>query len=107
VNVFLITLSAFNLFAAVAACGAALRLHEPEERARWTSARLYFVALILAWGLPMCSALGTAAAWMLGRAAAPLVLAPVAWLLFMGVVFAVVDVAEDGVMDFGRKPKSP
>jgi hypothetical protein len=40
-----------------------------------------------------------------GRADGALwVLSPLAWLIFLGVVFAVVDVAEDGRLDFGRAP---
>ena len=33
------------------------------------------------------------------------VLVPIAWLIAMGIVFAIVDFAEDGVFDFGRGPK--
>jgi hypothetical protein len=32
-------------------------------------------------------------------------MAPLAWLVAMGIVFAVIDVAEDGRFDFGRGVK--
>jgi hypothetical protein len=34
-------------------------------------------------------------------------LGPIAWLFVMGAVFAAVDFAEDGVLDFGRGPAPP
>jgi hypothetical protein len=49
---------------------------------------------------------GTVIGWSqyhAGRAeGALIVLGPLAWLILLGIVFAVVDVAEDGKLDFGR-----
>jgi hypothetical protein len=105
--VFLIVFSIFNLVAAAGAVGAGLRLTSEEGRKGWASRRLYRIALVLAWGLAMLAVAATGLAWALSPAAphfALIILAPIGWLLAMGLVFAIVDFAEDGVFDFGRGP---
>ncbi|MGE3303378.1 MAG: hypothetical protein AB7M12_09720 [Hyphomonadaceae bacterium] len=109
--IFLSAFTLFNLFAGLAACAVGARLLTGEERARWASRRLYAIALALCWGVGFTALTGTAAAWLLVEhgwdQGAPLVLAPIAWLLLTGVIFAIVDFAEDGVFDFGRGAKPP
>jgi hypothetical protein len=108
-NAFLIAFSLFDLLLGYAALRRALKLHTPEGRAWWASQRLYAVARFAAWTLPAMCIAAVAFAWSLSaqapHLAVAMVLAPVAWLLVMGVFFAVVDIAEDGVLDFGRGPK--
>lgn len=110
-TVFLMAFSAFNLCLAAAAWRRAARLSTPEGRAWWASARLHAIATFAAWSLPLICALATGLAWTLTESArhwsAVSILAPVGWLLLMGAFFAIVDVAEDGVLDFGRGPKRP
>jgi hypothetical protein len=109
-NVFLAAFTAFNFFLAYAAVRRAGKLMTADGRAWWQSKRLYAIACFAAWTLPVICALATAVAWVLHRQgiehwAGPAILAPVGWLLMMGIFFAIVDVSEDGVMDFGRGPK--
>lgn len=109
-SVFLAAFTAFNFFLAYAAVRRAVKLMTADGRAWWQSKRLYAIACFAAWTLPVVCLAATAAAWGLhGRGvehwAAPVMISPVGWLLLMGVFFAIVDVAEDGVMDFGRGPK--
>lgn len=107
--IFLVAFSAFNILLGLAALGRAQKLVTPEGRAWWASKRLYAIALFAGWTLPAVCVVATVWAWALnGDAphwAAPMVLAPVGWLLLMGVFFAIVDFAEDGVLDFGHGPK--
>jgi hypothetical protein len=109
VYVFLSVFSLFNLGAGIVAAGAALRLRR-EGRTAWASARLYVIAHVLTIGLAALSFGLTPWVWMLAlddRHYAPLILGPIAWLFVMGAVFAAVDFAEDGVLDFGRGPVPP
>jgi hypothetical protein len=109
-TVFLAAFTGFNVFLAYAAVRRAGKLMTADGRAWWQSKRLYAIACFAAWSLPVICVLATAEAWTLHRQgvehwAAPAVLAPVGWLVLMGIFFAIVDVAEDGVLDFGRGPK--
>jgi hypothetical protein len=108
--VFLTAFSLFNLFAGTASLAKAMRLVAPRGRARWASRRLYAIAVALAFSFPLVCLVATGAAWSLvnGGAdrAAPLVLTPIAWLIAFGILFTVVDVAEDGVLGNGLKPRS-
>jgi hypothetical protein len=96
----------FNLFAAAGCLGHGVRLLQPEERAEWRSKRLLAVAFFLFWTFPLASLAATLIGWShyhAGRAdGALVVLAPLGWLILLGIVFAIVDVAEDGRLDFGR-----
>jgi hypothetical protein len=105
--VFLTAFSVFNLVAAFGAAGAGMRLSGEEGRKGWASRRLYTIALILAWGLAVLGVAATGLAWTLAPGAphfALVVLVPIGWILVMGLAFAIVDFAEDGVFDFGRGP---
>ena len=108
-NVFLIAFSVFNAFLAYAALRRAMKLMAPEGRDWWQSKRLYAIACFAAWSLPVACVVATGVAWVTQRQgvahwAAPTILAPLGLLLLMGVIFAIVDVSEDGVLDFGRGP---
>lgn len=108
-TVFLLAFTAFNIVLGFVAIRRAERLLTAEARAAWASRRLHGIATFAAWTLPVVCIAATASAWAFEAEhphMAPLILiAPIAWLIALGVVFAVVDVAEDGVLDFGRGPK--
>ena len=57
--------------------------------------------------MPLAAVLGTMIAWMdvqAGRqAGALLAFIPIGWLVLMGIVFAVVDFAEDGILGNARR----
>jgi hypothetical protein len=99
-------LTLFNLFAAAASLAMALRLLSAEERALWRSKTLLRIAEAFAWVLPIAAVAGTALAWtdfQNGRpAGALLAFIPLGWLILMGLVFAVVDFAEDGIIGNAR-----
>jgi hypothetical protein len=109
VTAFLLIFSAFNLAAAAGAAGAAMRLMTPEGRDGFASPRIHKLVLALAWGLALIALGATGAAWGLyhsGHARfAPLILAPIGWLIVSGLVVAIVDFAEDGV--FGNAWRRP
>lgn len=103
-------LAAFTLFhlaAGTASLGLAVRLLTPEERSHWRSKRALLVAEVLCWVYPVLAFACAALAWRIfgagGHHAFPLLLAPIAWLVIMGVVFAIVDFAEDGVLGNTRE----
>lgn len=100
--IFLIAFSLFNLCAAGAAWNGIVNLDRMHGPQGWQSKRLYVIGKTAAWGLLLLSIWSTAAGWTFSPNGAPLVLLPIAWLFVSGVVFAVVDFAEDGVFDFGR-----
>lgn len=82
-------------------------MQNAEERVRWVSSRLRAIVQAAVLVLPLLCLGGTALAWKLeGEAAqglaAPAILLPIAWLILMGLFFAIVDFAEDGVFDLGR-----
>jgi hypothetical protein len=110
-TMFLAAFSLFNVVLGYAALRRAMKLGTEEGRAAWASARLHAIATFGAWTLPLACILATAFAWALeapDRHWAPaIILVPTGWLVVMGAFFAIVDVAEDGVMDFGRGPKKP
>lgn len=110
-TLFLALLSLFNLALAAGASGSAVRLATAQGRAAFASRRLYWVAGVLCWTLPLVAVGATMGGWAVWRSGAeglvaPLLLAPLAWLVAMGVLFGVVDLAEDGVLDFGGGPKA-
>ena len=107
---FLIAFSVFNLLAAAGAAAAGVRLLAPEGREGWASRRLLAISQVMCWGLTLIGVAATLAAWALAPGQpryAPLILVPIAWIVAMGVIFAIVDFAEDGVFDFGRGPPPP
>ena len=104
-----IILSAFTLFhlaAGVGGLGAGLRLLSREERAHWRSKAALLVAQLLCWVYPVLAFACASAAWRAFAAgepyALPTMLAPILWLLVMGLVFAIVDFAEDGIIGNAR-----
>lgn len=103
----IVILTAFTLFHLVvgtASLGLAVRLLSAEERAHWRSHAARYVALALCAVYPVIAFLSASAAWRHADAASilPLMLAPILWLLVMGVLFAIVDFAEDGILGNAR-----
>lgn len=97
----------FHLVVGLACVGAAVRLLSPEERAHWRSKAALLVAEFLCWIYPVAAFVSVKSAWSasdVGHAfALPMMFAPILWLLLMGVVFAIVDFAEDGVLGNARE----
>ena len=105
----LVILAMFTLFHLVvsAAClGMGVRLFTAEERAHWRSVAALRVAQVLCAGYPLAALAGTLFAWRAYAAGAhtgvPIMLAPILWLALMGLVFAIVDFAEDGILGNAR-----
>lgn len=105
--VLMIAFSLFHLVAGTASLGLAVRLLTVEERTQWRSKRALFVAELLCWIYPLIALAASLIAWRIfsagGHQAFPLMLAPIAWLVIMGVVFAIVDYAEDGILGNARE----
>lgn len=97
----------FHLVVGVASLGLALRLLTPAERAHWQSPVALLVAELLCWVYPIAAYVGAKSAWSAYDVGHPLALAmaiaPILWLVFMGLVFAIVDFAEDGVIGNARR----
>lgn len=105
-----IILTAFTLFhfvVGLASLAAAVRLLTPAERAHWRSSVALLVAEFLVWIYPIAAFVAAKSAWAEhaagGHNALPLMLTPILWLLFMGLLFALVDFAEDGVLGNARQ----
>jgi hypothetical protein len=105
----LVLLSVFTLFhlcVGAASLGLAVRLLTGEERAQWRSQAALLVAELMCWIYPVAAFASCKVAWTAyndGLAHAfPLILTPIAWLVIMGLVFAIVDFAEDGVLGNAR-----
>lgn len=105
-TVLLWALTFFNAAAAIGGGALAMRLMTPAERAHWRSNRLLRLADAFAWILPLAAIAGTSLAWIdvnNGRlTGALLAFIPVGWMAVMGIVFAVVDFAEDGILGNAR-----
>ena len=105
-----VILWAFTLFHAIvgmASLSMAIRLLGPQERALWRSRIALLVAEFMCWIYPIAAFVGVKSAWAAYDAGHPLALAmavaPVLWLVFMGVMFAIVDFAEDGILGNARR----
>jgi hypothetical protein len=103
----IVILTAFTLFhlvVGIASLGLAVRLLSAEERAHWRSQSARYVALALCWVYPAVAFACASMAWRSADTAMvmPLMLAPILWLIVMGLVFAIVDFAEDGVLGNAR-----
>ncbi len=98
--------SLFHLFVGVASLGLAVRLLTPGERGLWRSQAALLVAELLCWVYPVAAIASTKVAWSAYEAgvphAFPMILTPIAWLVLMGIAFAVVDFVEDGVLGNAR-----
>jgi len=105
-----IILAAFTLFhfcVGLASLGLGMRFLGAEERALWDSKLALIVAEILCWVYPVLALACASYAWRLHAVndayTVPLMLAPIGWLIFMGLVLAIVDFAEDGVLGNVRR----
>lgn len=105
----IVILSAFTLFhlaVSLASLTAAVRLLTPDERAHWRDPIALLVAELLVWVYPIFAFAAVRSAWRAvdaGEAhALPLILTPVLWLLLMGLLFAIADFVEDGVLGNAR-----
>jgi hypothetical protein len=96
----------FHLAVGLASLGLALRLLTPAERAHWRSQAALLVAEFLCWIYPIAALVGVKSAWSAYAAdhhlAMPFLIAPIGWLVLMGLLFAIVDFAEDGVLGNAR-----
>jgi hypothetical protein len=105
-TIILTAVTLFHLAAGLGALGVGLRLLGREERAIWRSKAALLVAQLLCLAYPVLAFISASWAWRAfdaGQAyALPLMLAPIGWLLVMGLVFAIVDFAEDGVLGNAR-----
>ncbi|MEZ5994575.1 MAG: hypothetical protein R3C25_02375 [Hyphomonadaceae bacterium] len=98
--------TAFHFFTGLASLALAMRLLTPRERAHWRSRPALLVAEMLCWVYPIVAVVGAKSAWAAyahsHHLAVPMLIAPVLWLIFMGLVFAIVDFAEDGILGNAR-----
>jgi hypothetical protein len=96
----------FHLAVSTACLGLGVRLFTEEERAHWRSLAALRVAQVLCVGYPLVALAGAFIGWRAYAAGAhasiPIMLAPILWLVLMGVVFAIVDFAEDGILGNAR-----
>lgn len=106
--VLLMIFTAFHLVVGTASIGLAMRLLTPEERAHWREKRALLTAEIMCWVYPVLAFACASFAWRGYNAghdgAFPLLLVPILWLVVMGLVFAIVDFMEDGVLGNARSP---
>lgn len=97
----------FHLAVGLASLGLALRLLTPDERAHWRSRSALLVAEFLCWIYPIAAFVAVKSAWGAYATghhhAIPMLLSPILWLVLMGLLFAIVDFAEDGVLGNARK----
>jgi hypothetical protein len=97
----------FHLVVGLASLGLAVRLLTPVERAHWRTPWVLLVAEFLCWLYPIIAFVSVKSAWQALAAgqhhALPMLLSPIAWLIVMGIAFAVADFAEDGVLGNARR----
>jgi hypothetical protein len=97
----------FHIFLGTACLVLAVRMLTPEERAMWRSPLPLLVAELLCWIYPIAAYVATRSAWAAhdaGKAfALPILLAPIAWLLVMGLFYAIADFADDGIIGNARR----
>ena len=105
-NVILWAFTLFHLVVGLASLAMAVRLLTPGERALWRSLVALLVAEFLCWIYPIAAYVGVKSAWNANEAGHPLALAiivaPLLWLVIMGIMFAIVDFAEDGILGNAR-----
>jgi len=104
--VILAAFSLFHLIAGTASLGLAVRLLAPEERSHWRSKPNLVVAELTCWLYPVIAFGAGIFAWRAFSAGQPhalaLLAAPFLWFVVMGIVFAIVDYAEDGILGNAR-----
>jgi len=105
-----VILWAFTLFHVVVGVGclaAAVRMLTPDERALWRSPVALLLAEFLCWIYPVAAFVSVKSAWAAHDAAHPLtlpmMLAPILWLVLMGVAYAIADFADDGILGNARR----
>ena len=100
----------FHLAVGLASLGLAVRLLTPDERAHWRSQVALLVAELLCWIYPVAAFVAVKSAWAAFGAGAhhalPMLLTPILWLMLMGLLFAIVDFAEDGVLGNARRGRA-
>ncbi len=105
-NIILIAFTLFHLAAGLGALGAGLRLLQRDERAHWRSKSALLVTQLMCWVYPVLAFVCVSWAWRDYAAgpmyALPLMIAPLLWLVVMGLVFAIVDFAGDGIIGNAR-----
>lgn len=105
-TVILWAFTAFHICVGAASLGLAVRMLTPEERALWRSPVALLVAELLCWIYPITAFVAVKSAWSAFAAdhhlAMPFLIAPILWLVFMGVLYALIDFAEDGVLGNAR-----
>jgi len=106
-NVILWAFTLFHVAVGFASLGMAIRMLTPVERAHWDSKLALLVAELLCWIYPIAAFVAVKSAWSAHAAGHPMALAmliaPILWLVMMGLVFAIVDFAEDGVLGNARR----
>lgn len=104
--VILVAFTLFHVVVGLASLSTAVRLLTPAERALWRSRSALLVAELLCWVYPVAAFVASKSAWDAYHAgqhhALPLLFVPILWLLLMGLVFAIVDFAEDGILGNAR-----
>ena len=104
--VILAAVSLFHLIAGTGSLGLAVRLLAPEERKHWRSKPNLVVAELTCWLYPVIAFTCAIFAWRAFTAGRPhalaLLSAPVLWFVVMGLIFALVDYAEDGILGNAR-----
>jgi hypothetical protein len=108
-TIILAAVTLVHLAAGLGCLGAGIRLLSPGERALWRYKPALLIAQLLCWVYPVLGFVCASWAWRAFEAgqphALPLMLAPVGWLFVMGLVFAIVDFAEDGIIGNARLRK--
>ena len=106
-TVILWAFSLFHAFVGAAALLAAVRMLTPQERGLWRSPAALLIAELLCWIYPIVAFVSVKSAWAAYGAAhpfaVPIILAPIAWLLVMGLIYAVADFADDGIIGNARR----
>lgn len=97
----------FHIFVGTACLVLAVRMLTPQERELWRSQAALLVAELLCWIYPIAAYVATKSAWAAHGAAhpfaLPMLLAPILWLVVMGLVYAIVDFADDGIIGNARR----
>ncbi|MBL8530686.1 MAG: hypothetical protein JNK94_03035 [Hyphomonadaceae bacterium] len=108
--VILVAFTLFHIVVGTACLIWAVRLLTPGERGLWRAPAALLVAELMCWIYPIAAFVSAKLAWREHLAGAghalPLLLAPILWLVVMGLVFAIADFIDDGVIGNarGRRP---